>query len=96
MLDHLALLVPGVTTAQEVHADHVLEPLWDDIVQYAPRPSGSRAVNAITTEVVQDDELLTAIRGRRPEAPLLLLCALVFADSRIDAAVRELLTGVHG
>jgi 5-methylcytosine-specific restriction protein B len=96
VLDHLGLLVPGVTTAQDVHADPVLEPLWDDILQYVPRPAGSRAANATANEVVQDDELLSAIRGRRPEASLLLWCALVFADSRIDSAVREVLTDADG
>lgn len=96
VLDHLGFLVPGVTTAQDVHADPLLEPLWDDIVQYAPRPASSRAVSATATAIVQDDELLSAIRGRLPEAPLLLWCALVFADSRLDAAVREVLTDADG
>lgn len=96
VLDHLTLLVPGVTTAQDVNADPVLAPLWDDIVQYVPRPAGSRAINATASEVVQDDELLSAIRDRRPEASLLLWCALVFADSRLDAVVREVLTDVDG
>lgn len=96
VLDHLGLLTPGATTAHDVHADPVLEPLWDDIVQYVPRPAGSRAVNATTNEVVQDDELLGAIRSRRPEARLLLWCALIFADARIDSAVREVLTDADG
>lgn len=96
VIDHLYFLNPGVTTAQDVHADPFLEPLWDDIVQYAPRPASSRAVSATATAIVQDDELLTAIRGRLPEAPLLLWCALVFADSRLDAAVREVLTDADG
>lgn len=96
VLDHLGFLVPGVTTAQDVHADPLLEPLWDDIVQYVPRPASSRAVSATATAIVQDDELLSSIRGRLPEAPLLLWCALVFADSRLDAAVREVLTDADG
>lgn len=94
--DHLARLVPGVTTAADVNVDPILGPLWDDIVQYAPRPAGSKAVNATSTEVVQDDEVLRAVRGRQPEAPLLLWCALVFADSRLDAAVREVMTDADG
>lgn len=96
VLDHLTLLVPGVTTAQDVNADPVLGPLWDDIVQYVPRPAGSKAANATAIEVVEDDELLSAVRSQQPEAPLLLWCALVFADSRLDAAVREVLTDVDG
>lgn len=96
VLDRLALLEPGVTTAQDVNADPVLGPLWDDIVQYVPRPAGSKAANATAIEVVEDDELLSVIRSQKPEAPLLLWCALVFADSRLDAAVREVLTDVDG
>lgn len=96
VLDHLALLAPGASTAQNVHADPVLEPLWDDILQYAPRPASSRVASATATEVVQDDELLGAARARLPEALLLLWCALVFADHRLDAAVREVLTDSDG
>lgn len=96
VLDHLAFLVPGATTAQDVHADPLLEPLWDDIVQYAPRPADSRAVSATAAEIVQDDELLSVVRARQAEGPLLLWCALVFADPRLDAAVREVLTDADG
>lgn len=96
IIDHLAMLVPGSTTAADVHSDPLLEPLWDDIVQYAPRPANSRAVSATAAAIVQDDELLSAARGRRQEAPLLLWCALVFADHRIDAAVREVMTDSDG
>lgn len=96
IIDHLAMLVPGSSTAADVHSDPLLEPLWDDIVQYSPRPANSRAVSATAAAIVQDDELLSAARGRRPEAPLLLWCALVFADRRIDAAVREVMTDADG
>ncbi|HWU45705.1 MAG TPA: AAA family ATPase [Humibacter sp.] len=96
VLDHLALLSPGATTAQDVHADPLLEPLWDDLLQYVPRPASSRAVSATAAEIVQDDELLKAARARLPEGPLLLWCALVFADSRLDAVVREVLTDSDG
>jgi len=96
IIDHLAMLVPGSSTAADVHSDPLLEPLWDDIVQYAPRPANSRAVSATAASIVQDDELLAAARAQRPEAPLLLWCALVFADRRIDAAVREVMTDADG
>jgi len=96
VIDHLGMLVPGSSTAADVHADPLLEPLWDDIVQYSPRPVNSRAVSATAAAVVQDDELLSAARHQLPEAPLLLWCALVFADHRIDAAVREVMTDADG
>lgn len=96
VIDRLAVLVPGSSTAADVHSNPLLEPLWDDIVQYAPRPATSRAVSATAAAIVQDDELLGAARGQLPEAPLLLWCALVFADNRIDAAVREVMTDADG
>ncbi|PPH27256.1 hypothetical protein C5C94_15635 [Rathayibacter sp. AY1C3] len=96
ILEHLAMLTPGASTAADVHSDPVLEPLWDDIVQYAPRPVNSRAASATAAAIVQDDELLSAARNRLPEAPLLLWCALVFADHRIDAAISEIMTDADG
>ena len=58
ILDELYLLQPGVSTAGDVLGRHALEPLWDDIVVYDPRPSTTSGVRTDRTALVVDDELL--------------------------------------
>lgn len=95
-LGHLALLEPGVSTVADVLADHSLEFLWDDIVEYDPRPTTTQGTRADTAAVAVDDELLRAARDQRSDAPLLLWVAIVFADGRLEAAIREVLTDADG
>lgn len=95
----LATLVPGVTTAGEVEAlldngGSTPGPLYNDIVRYDPPLVSDR--DSARTGVVVDDELLRACRDGRPEAGLLLWCALNIADRRLDRITRTILTDPDG
>ncbi|MFN3949136.1 McrB family protein [Microbacterium sp.] len=94
VIDELATLVPGVTTGVAVQALPALGPLWNDVVEFDPRPVNARTVAG--SEVVVDDELLRAARAGREDRWLLLWCALLIADHRMEAVVREVLTDGEG
>ncbi len=96
VLVQLAALQPGVSTAADVIANPSLEPLWDDIIGYSPAQTTTASSNANQTATVLDDELLRAARANRADAPLLLWCALVLADHRLEAVVRDVLTNSDG
>lgn len=95
VMHELALLQPGATTGADVQANPVLAPLWNDIVQFEPRPATAHAPGT-ATQVVIDDELLRAARDGRDDRWLLLWCALLVADHRMEAVVREVLTDADG
>ena len=98
MIAKLATLEPGVTTAGEVEAilgngGSTPAPLYNDVVSYDPPLAGNPSAR---TGVVVDDELLRACREGRPEAGLLLWCALNVADRRLDRITRTILTNAQG
>jgi 5-methylcytosine-specific restriction protein B len=98
MIAKLAKLEPGVTTAGEVETllndgGSTPGPLYNDIVTYDPPIIGTSPAR---TGVVVDDELLRACRDSRPEAGLLLWCALNVADRRLDRITRTVLTDSQG
>ncbi|PRY57150.1 5-methylcytosine-specific restriction protein B [Knoellia remsis] len=95
----LATLEPGVTTAGEVEAlldngGSTPKELYNDIIRYEP-PVVSDS-DSSRSGVVLDDELLRACREGRPEAGLLLWCALNIADRRLDRITRTILTDPTG
>lgn len=96
VLVELSQLTPGVTTAVDVVADPAVGDLWDDIFQYTPRPNTSSGQRASASWVLEDDELLRAARAQRQDASLLLWCALVIADGRLEEAVRTVITDSDG
>lgn len=95
----LATLEPGVTTAGEVEAllddgqGSTPGPLYNDVVSYDPPIVGKSPAR---DGVVVDDELLRACRDGRPDAGLLLWCALNIADRRLDRITRTILTDAQG
>lgn len=98
MIAKLAKLQPGVTTAGEVEAlldngGSTPGPLYNDIVSYDPPLLGNSTARS---GVVVDDELLRACREGRPEAGLLLWCALNIADRRLDRITQTILTDSEG
>lgn len=95
VLDDLALHVqPGVTTALDVSALSPLEPLWNDLFLYEPKLT--KPTQDAGHQIVQDDELLRSARDQRPDARLLLWCALLLAEARWERVVRELITTEDG
>lgn len=94
VLSALAQLEPGVTTAADVRAAPVLDDVWNDLVEFDPRPKNDRA--AAGAEIVVDDTLLTAARNGAPEGLLLLWCAILLADHRLEELVRTWLTDADG
>ena len=99
MIAKLASLEPGVTTSADVEAlldngqGSTPGPLFNDVVSYDPPLTGNAKAG---TGVVVDDELLRACRAGRPEAGLLLWCALNIADRRLDRITRTILTDSQG
>lgn len=99
MIAKLATLEPGVTTAGDVEAlldngqGSTPGPLYNDVVSYDPPIVGNSPAR---DGVVVDDELLRACREGRPEAGLLLWCALNIADRRLDRITRTILTDPQG
>lgn len=98
MIAKLAQLEPGVTTAGQVEAlldngGSTPGPLYNDVVSYDPPLTGNSPARG---GVVVDDELLRACRAGRPEAGLLLWCALNIADRRLDRITRTILTDPAG
>lgn len=94
LLAELARLKPGETTAAQVRENSQLNPLWNDLVLYEPRlKTDGEAPGA---QIVQDDELLEAAREQREDAPLLVWCSLMLADSRLDLISRTVLTSSDG
>ena len=97
-LTKLAQLVPGITTAAEVEG--LLEagegngPLWNDLFEYEPAVRSDKVPAG--TQVIQDNELLRAVRAGRADRHLLLWAALVMAEPRLEAIVREVLTDSDG
>jgi len=99
MIAKLATLNPGVTTAGQVEAlldssGSTPGPLFNDLVTYDPPLASDR--DPSRSGVVVDDELLRACRDGRPEAGLLLWCALNIADGRLDRITRTILTDDDG
>ena len=99
MIAKLATLDPGVTTAGEVEAlldssGSTPGPLFNDIISYDPPLVSDK--DSSRSGVVVDDELLRACRDGRPEAGLLLWCALNIADGRLDRITRTILTDHEG
>lgn len=90
----LALVTPGVTTALDVRALPKLNPLWNDLLVYDPPLESER--EAADRRVVVADELTKAAGERRADAPLLVWCALLIADARLDEVVRTVLTTSDG
>ncbi len=98
MIAKLATLEPGVTTAGDVESlfdngGSTPGPLYNDIVSYDPPIVGNSPARG---GLVVDDELLRACRDGRPEAGLLLWCALNIADRRLDRITRTILTDSQG
>lgn len=90
-------LVPGVDTARSVEEKlekaGAIKELWNDLFTYAPKLEKSdRAAN----QLLLDDELLRAARNERPDTHLLVWCAHLLADSRLEMVVREHLTDPDG
>ena len=97
-LDALGRVVPDQTTAAEVEAELNRAgqpgPLWNDLLAYIP-PLASANV-AAGSQVAVDNELLRAARAKRDDGPLLLWVALILADPRLEALVREELADADG
>lgn len=97
-IEVLEVLVPHVDTARSVEeklsgTGAAIKELWNDLFTYEPRlERSSRAAN----QLLLDDELLRAARAKRPDAPLLVWCALMLSDSRLELVVREHLTDSDG
>lgn len=84
----------GVTTAQEIYSVPNLKPLWNDLFLYEPHLV--KANEQAGAQILQDDELLRAVQGRRDDARLMLWCALLIAETRWERIVREYLTTAEG
>ena len=94
VLRALAQLEPGVTTAADVRAIAVLADVWNDLVEFDPRPASERAPAG--GELVVDDTLLAAARNGGDDGLLLLWCAILLADHRLEELVRTWLTDADG
>ncbi|MDF9277393.1 AAA family ATPase [Arthrobacter sp. EH-1B-1] len=93
----LKTLQPGLDTAGSVEAKLAaagsIKELWNDLFTYEPKlEKQDRAAG----QVLLDDELLRAARNARPDAHLLVWCAQLLADSRLEVVVREHLTDSDG
>lgn len=89
---------PGVDTAIDVErklgAAGSTKELWNDLFTYEPKLE--LANKKAGAQVLLDDELLRAARGGRADTWLLVWCALLLADSRLEQVVREELTDSVG
>lgn len=99
LVGYLAELVPGETTAAEAESildapDSTSGPLWNDLIQYDPPLM--KDTERADSRVVRDSELLRACRANRADAYLLLWCAFILADPRLDKIVRDVFTGDDG
>lgn len=94
VLKALARLEPGVTTAADVRAVPVLADIWNDLIEFDPRPKNASAPAG--KELVVDDTLLSAARNGDAEGLLLLWCAILLADHRLEEIVRTWLTDADG
>lgn len=96
-VEFLKNLVPGVDTARSVEAKleeaGSIKELWNDLFTYEPK---LEKPNKAAGQVLLDDELLRAARDDRPDAHLLVWCAQLLADSRLEMVVREHLTDSDG
>lgn len=95
-VEFLKGLEPGVDTASSVETKleeaKLTKELWNDLFTYDPKIAKPKAAG----EVLLDDELLRAARNDRPDAHLLVWCAQLLADTRLETAVREHLTDSDG
>lgn len=95
VLDALATVAPGHTTAAEVEtALGPLGPLWNDLIDYTP-PVGVGRVTA-AAQIANDNELLRAARDHAPYRYILFWAALNLADTRLDEITRTYLTDSTG
>nr|WP_176704920.1 AAA family ATPase [Arthrobacter sp.]AXV46460.1 5-methylcytosine-specific restriction protein [Arthrobacter sp.]AXV46497.1 5-methylcytosine-specific restriction enzyme subunit McrB [Arthrobacter sp.] len=96
-VEFLKSLVPGVDTAKSVETklEEVgsIKEIWNDLFTYEPK---LEKPNRAAGQVLLDDELLRAARDDRPDAHLLVWCAQLLADSRLEMVVREHLTDSVG
>lgn len=96
-VEFLRTLVPGVDTARSVETklDEAgsIKELWNDLFTYAPKLEKNDKAGS---QVLLDDELLSAARTGRPDVHLLVWCAQLLADSRLEMVVREHLTDSDG
>lgn len=96
-VEFLKNLVPGVDTARSVEAKleeaGSIKELWNDLFTYEPKLEKQ---DKAAGQVLLDDELLRAARDDRPDAHLLVWCAQLLADSRLEMVVREHLTDSDG
>ena len=96
-VEFLKNLVPGVDTARSVEAKleaaGSIKELWNDLFTYEPKLDKS---NRAAGQVLLDDELLRSARDNRPDAHVLVWCAQLLADSRLEMVVREHLTDSDG
>ncbi|HMS73906.1 McrB family protein [Gordonia sp. (in: high G+C Gram-positive bacteria)] len=102
MMEKLATVEPGTTTAAEV--EQLLEstaiaqgstpsPLWNDLIDYDP-PVDDRAKAG--SQVVIDNELLRSARDAENYQYLVLWAALNLADTRLDTITQTFLTDDDG
>uniref|UniRef100_UPI003F4954FC McrB family protein n=1 Tax=Paenarthrobacter ureafaciens TaxID=37931 RepID=UPI003F4954FC len=93
----LTTLVPGTDTARSVEAKlesaGAIKELWNDLFTYEPKLEKN---DKASSQVLLDDELLRAARAGRPDVHLLVWCAHLLADSRLEMVVREHLTDSDG
>lgn len=96
-VEFLKSLVPGTDTARSVETKleeaGAIKELWNDLFTYEPKLEKS---DRAAGQVLLDDELLRAARDDRPDAYLLVWCAQLLADSRLEMVVREHLTDPDG
>ena len=90
LVTELATLVPGVDTATTARSHPKLNPLWNDLLIFEPKLQ--KDTEQAGAQVIQDDELLRAARDGRADAPLLVWCALLIADQRLETIARTILT----
>jgi len=94
LVDELAALVPGVDTAATARSHPKLNPLWNDLLIFEPKLQ--KDTEQAGAQVIQDDELLRAARDGRADARLLVWCALLIADQRLETIARTILTTPAG
>lgn len=93
----MSTLLPGQDTARDVEAKFdaagALKELWNDVLTYEPKVEKSSKAEE---QLLVDDELLRAARDNRPESHLLVWCAFLLGDPRLEKLIREELTDADG
>jgi len=94
LVAELAAITPGVDTAATARSYPKLNPLWNDLLIFEPKLQ--KDTEQAGAQVIQDDELLRAARDGRDDATLLVWCALLIADQRLETIARTILTTPAG